>query len=508
MISSICIYSRSPFLAAAALTCLSIGFVPAACAQESRPLPPASTHALASGQAAKVDISALLVSDIHFDPFHDPARAKELVDAPVGQWRSILSAPLSANQQQAFDQLQQSCHARGADTPFALLRSGLQAMKARQPGAKFMTVSGDLIAHDFTCRYEKLFPSAAPGGYEAYVVKTIAFVMAEIRAAFPDMPIYMALGNNDSGCGDYQLTAGSGFLAQTGKVIAEGLPLSQKENALKEFGEGGYYSVTMAEPMRNTRLIVVNDVFLSTKYSTCDGKPDPAPAAEQMRWLEEQLKRAREAGQRVWLMGHIPPGIDPYSTVAKLRNVCGGQAPVMFLSSDKMADLMVEYADVMRLGIFGHTHMDEMRLLEPEGTSLNTAGERMTAIKLVPSISPVDGNNPSFTVARVDPYAATLEDYDVIAASNQTGVGTTWANEYDYAQTYHESEFSPLAEKKLIDEFKNDPTANTAASKEYLRNYFAGNTGRALTPFWPQYVCALSNHTAKGYASCVCFGAK
>jgi sphingomyelin phosphodiesterase acid-like 3 len=207
-------------------------------------------------------------------------------------------------------------------------------------------------------------------------------------------------------------------------------------------------------------------------------------------------------------MGHIPPGIDPYSTISRFRNVCGGQSPVMFLSSDKMADLMVEYADVMRLGIFGHTHMDEMRLLEPENMNSQTVGGRMTAIKLVPSISPVDGNNPSFTVARVDPSAATLEDYNVIAASNQTGVATTWAKEYDYAKTYHESEFSPTAEKKLIDEFKNDPAANTAASKEYLRNYFVGDMGRALTLFWPQYVCALGNHTAKGYATCVCSAPK
>ena len=80
-----------------------------------------------------------------------------------------------------------------------------------------------------------------------------------------------------------------------------------------------------------------------------------------------------QAGQRVWVMGHIPPGIDPVLNRRKVQDVCGGQAPVQFLSSDKMADLMVEYADVVRLGIFGHTHMDEMRLLEPEGSGAQAA---------------------------------------------------------------------------------------------------------------------------------------
>jgi sphingomyelin phosphodiesterase acid-like 3 len=381
-------------------------------------------------------------------------------------------------------------------------------MRARQPEAKFITVSGDLIAHAFNCRYATVFPNAAPGDYEAFVVKTMGFAMDELRAAFPGIPVYVALGNNDSGCGDYQLTAGSDFLAQAGKVIGEGLPAGERESALQQFGAGGYYSVTMAEPMRNTRLIVVNDVFLSPKYSTCAGREDPAPAAEEMRWLSGQLKQAREAGQRVWVMGHIPPGIDPFSTISKFRDVCGGQPPVMFLSSDKMADLMVDYADVMRLGLFGHTHMDEMRLLEPEGADAPAAAVHMTAIKLVPSISPVDGNNPSFTVARIDASSATLENYAVIAASNKTGIETAWAREYDYAQTYHEAQFSASTEKKLVDDFKADPVANKAESEAYLRGYFVGNMGRELTPFWPQYVCALDNYTAKGYAACVCSAPK
>ena len=381
-------------------------------------------------------------------------------------------------------------------------------MRARQPEAKFITVSGDLIAHGFPCRYAAVLPNAAPGDYEAFVVKTMAFLMEELRASFPGIPVYTALGNNDSGCGDYQLTAGSDFLSQAGKVIVEGLPAGEREGALQQFGAGGYYSVTMAEPMRKTRLIVVNDVFLSPKYSTCAGREDPAAAAEQMTWLSGQLKQAREAGQRVWVMGHIPPGIDPYSTISKFRDVCGGQPPVMFLSSDKMADLMVEYADVMRLGLFGHTHMDEMRLLEPEGADAQGTAPHMTAIKLVPSISPVDGNNPSFTEARINAVTATLENYDVIAASNKTGIGTAWAREYDFAQTFHEAQLTASTEKKLVDEFRADPVANRAESEAYLRDYFVGNMGRELTPFWPQYVCALDNYTAKGYAACVCSSQK
>ena len=457
-----------------------------------------------AGQA----IPALLVSDIHFDPFHDPARVKELVAAPVTEWQRILSAPASADQKQAFETLQQSCGARGVDTPWTLFASSLKAMGARQGDARFMTVSGDLIAHGFPCRYSNLFPDAKKGEYQAFVVKTLGFVVGELRAAFPGMPVYVALGNNDSGCGDYKLDAGSDFLAETGRIVAEGLPASQRAEVANEFGAGGYYAVTMAAPMRGTRLVVVNDLFLSGKYSTCGGKPDAAAGAAQLAWLETQLTEARAAGQKVWVMGHIPPGIDPYSTVAKFRDVCGGKAPVAFLASDKMAELLVEYADVVRLGIFAHTHMDEMRLLGPEGNEAASGGDRQVAVKLVSSISPVDGNIPTFTVARVDPSSAVLEDYDVIEASNQTGIDAIWTSEYNYGRTYHEMQFSASALKELIAGFKADGGAKTAQSQAYIRNYFVGDMSNELSPFWPEYACALDSYTAKGFAACVCSAAK
>jgi sphingomyelin phosphodiesterase acid-like 3 len=264
----------------------------------------------------------------------------------------------------------------------------------------------------------------------------------------------------------------------------------------------------MAKPLRAARLIVVNDLFLSGKYSSCEGKPDPAAATAQMSWLARQLSEARAAGQKVWVMGHIPPGIDPYSTVAKFRDVCGGKSPVTFLASEKMADLLVEHADVVRLGIFAHTHMDEMRLLEPSGSEQPGASAGQVAVKIVSSISPVNGNIPSFTAARINPSSAILKDYEVVEASNQTGIDAHWAIEYSYGQTYHESQFSPSNVSELIGKFKADGGAKTAESRAYIQNYFVGDMSREISPFWPEYICALDHYTAKDFAACVCSTAK
>ncbi len=488
---------------------LGFAFLPCVMAAQTATPPPhkQNTSAAQTSSGVNATIPALFISDIHFDPFHDPARVRQLVAAPLSQWSSILSRPPSPNQKQAFIAVQQTCSARGVDTPDPLLRSSLRAMRARQPDAKFMLVSGDLIAHAFSCRYTMLFPHATPAEYQSFVEKTIRYVVSQLRASFPRIPIYVALGNNDSACGDYRLDAGNNFLAATASIVATGLLASDRNAEIRDFSQTGNFSVTMAPPMQNTRLIVLDDLFMSKKYRSCAGQPDSAPADAEIAWLRYQLAQARQSGQKVWVMGHIPTGIDPYATARRLGAMCGHVNPVLFLSSTKLADLLIEYADIIRLGIFAHTHMDEIRLLQPENVTPDSASPAVV-IKMVPSISPVDGNDPSYTLARVNPATATLQDYQVVAASNHTGIATKWSVEYDFAQTFHQPQFSPSTVRALIAEFAADPDANTPVSQQYLRHYFIGDRSADLKPFWPQYVCALANHTVAAYAACVCAAAK
>jgi len=164
---------------------------------------------------------------------------------------------------------------------------------------------------------------------------------------------------------------------------------------------------------------------------------------------------------------------------------------------------MAGYGDVITLAIFAHTHMDELRLLKP------AAGDPQdgVAIKMVGSISPVNGNNPSFTVAEVNAATAQLMDYQVFVASNQTGVDTQWSEEYDFAQAYKEPAFTAATVADLVTGFKADPTAQSSASQSYIKNYGSGGGGtRAIGAFWQPYTCALRNDGADAFRSCVCQG--
>ncbi len=59
-------------------------------------------------------------------------------------------------------------------------------MHAQAGNAKFVILSGDLIAHNFSCKFAAVFPKAAPADYRAFVEKTIVYVMANLRPPFPE----------------------------------------------------------------------------------------------------------------------------------------------------------------------------------------------------------------------------------------------------------------------------------------------------------------------------------
>ncbi len=453
-------------------------------------------------------VPALLLSDIHLDPFHDPAKFSALLAAPATGWAAILYAPPSPTQAADFAHLQETCGARGIDTPAALLQSSLHAAHQQQPHPLLVTVSGDLMAHQFDCRFHTLTPHATDAEYSAFASKTVAFIVLQLRETFPRIPIYFALGNNDSGCNDYREDPGSDFLhADAVSFSSSVLSPSSRSAILHEFPRLGDYTVTLPAPIRNTRLIVLQDIFESKRYTTCSGASSDDATTKQIAWLHAQLAAARAAHVHVWVMAHIPPGIDSYANFAKHSDVCGGKDPEMFLASDILAKTLAEFPDVIRLALFGHTHMDEFRAFTtPTGT---------IPAKLVPSITPVNGNNPAFTLAEVEPSTATLKDYAVYSASNQTGIDTKWSEEYRFSTTYHLPDLSGASLEKLTSSFVDDKSGTSAASKAYQQFFYVGELGAAqgisasmkaaaMQIVWPTYACAIAHPDATSFRTCAC----
>jgi sphingomyelin phosphodiesterase acid-like 3 len=475
----------------------------------------------------------VMLSDIHLDPFHDPAKFDALRKAPATAWQSILGAPDSPTQMESFSRLADTCKAKGLDTPYALLRSALDAAHGTELHPLFVTVSGDLMAHQFDCKFHTLAPSATEADYAAFAAKTIAFVALQLRVTFAGAPVYLALGNNDSGCKDYREDPHSAYLREDALAVANDAKASGAARAeiVQDFSAYGDYSVALPAPIEHTRLIVLQDIFASKKYTRCNGDATTEPAQAQIEWLKAQLASARAVHEHVWVMAHIPPGVDAYATFTKAASahpeilasmlmptantppvdVCSMvKKPETFLADDALATAIEQNADVIRLVLFGHTHMDELRLYH------GAHGELVPG-RLTPSITPINGNHPSYTIAQVEPKTATIADYTVYFATSTAAQwgSATWAREYSYGETYHQPDLSGASVAAIMQAFRSDPAGDAPESLAYQRNFYAGNPlgdspvkaklkTQAMKVVWPLYTCAMTEPHTADFTSCVC----
>ena len=450
-------------------------------------------------------LPVVMLSDLHFDPFHDPEKVPLLAKASMSEWRSILTAPDSAEQATRFASMQEVCKAKdGTDAPYALLRGSLVAAKAQSPGAGFVTISGDLLVHDLDCRYRAAMGVAASTAEDqsasaAFAEKTTAFVMEQVEAAFPKIPVYFALGNNDSRCNHNRLDLHDEYLASSASAVVAGLRgvnAAERAAAERTFESGGYYSVTMPAPVRNLRLIVLNDIYMMPKFTDCAAREDRKGEQEQLAWLSKELDSAQLKKQRVWVLGHLPPSVNADASLSPRGSFCSSDRIVRFQDSEALATEMMAHSDAIKLGIFGHTHMDEFHVMTGVGSAI--------PIKVLASVSPVDGNLPSFTVGVVDLASATLADYSVYEASNRTGLGMQWSQEYDFNTAYREQGFTPSSLDNLIDRLRNDKAGTGPESQMYQTHFLKGSSGKKLSSSWPGYVCSLDHVTAEGFKTCVC----
>ncbi len=450
----------------------------------------------AAATLAHAQVPVVMLSDVHFDPFHDPAKLPQLRAEPVDRWPAILSAPATPTQAADLDALQTACNARALDTAWPLFQTTLRAAHDAERRPTFVTLSGDLLTHEFACRFQHLAPDASAQDLAAFAAKTVTFVMAQLRGAFPRTPVYGALGNNDSGCADYRESAGDAFLQTAAPTLATVATTPE-----------GDYSVLLPAPLQRTRLIVLQDIFESRQFTTCGDSADRSPEKSQIDWLRTQLADARAHGEHVWVMSHVPPGVDVYTSFRRYllqpAEMCNAK-PTPFLADTTLADALLDYADTVRLALFGHTHMDEIRLLHRDADGTPTA---TVPAKLVPSVTPFFSNHPAFLVATVDPQTAVLKDWRTIVSPGAEGSTPPWAEGYRFTIAYHLPDFSAASALKLADTFTADKLGQSPQSTTFRQHFYAGDVGLyalGLAQIWPAYACSIRNHRPSAVHSCIC----
>lgn len=440
--------------------------------------------------AAPPSRTGIFISDIHFNPLMDPAIVDTLAQAPASGWDAIFSG---SNQP--------TCATYNEDTNFALLQSALAAMQRQVPNPDIIFISGDLLVHDFQPYFNLVATDHSQAAYESFVNKTEQYLAIKLEQTFPNAQIAPTLGDWDTDTGSTAIYATPAFLAS----FASSWNAAVNRNGgapdfQTTFSSGGYYSTTIPiDP--DVRLIVF---YTQPWAAECTDTGNLGTV--ELNWFTGQLEDARSRGQRVWLLGHIPPGIDANTTAEnRSKGDSCTEAITPFWSdtySSQLYPLFTEYRDVITFGIFAHEHYDDFRLAR------DTSGNLLFGMKLPPSITPLH-NNPAFMKFSYDPAAGVITDttnwYLSNLASSPTAESAVWEPEYSFDDAYFQSAFDSNGVAGAVARILTLTDAQSVYTNYYPTLDPAGDPSGGLVPFLT-WGCALNNLTVADYSACYCGG--
>ncbi len=406
----------------------SIRFAATACIAIASTL--AATAATTDAPARGADRPWLFLSDVHYDTF--------------------ASASKPAN-------------VYSADTNPQLLGSFLAEAKRVAPDPPVVVIAGDFIAHD---------------ARRADSAKTMSYLARRFGAAYPHAQFLFTLGNNDSSCGDYAPPLGGDFLTRVARAWE---PLVDKNGSardfLRTFSRDGSYTATL--PRRGLRAVVINDNFFTVRYSgKCAKASTPG---DELSALRGALAGA-PVGSHNWVLFHVPPGIDAFST----SHLTHGLIVVPFLrprSRDEIVRAIADPRSHVALAIAGHTHKFAFRIVGD--------GPSSVPMLLVPSISPIFANAPSFLVA---PVAADGSLGDVV----QYGF-----DGHDWSRLGALSELGvPRFLPAYLRRLQADLLDGSAHRALFAALYEGGADSEISPRTWSVYACAATYFTDTAFERC------
>jgi len=288
-----------------------------------------------------------------------------------------------------YDSAQQDCRKNtsawpmgmmGCDPPLALMQStgrAAAAAAASVGGAEFTLFTGDFVRHG-----QHELPD--PAGNVTNTIRAVSHVLAGIGTR----QSMGALGNNDSPRGyELEITEDSDhnpWLFNVGEAMeGEGV---MSPRVFTNYSYGGFFE----EERGGLLLLTLNTIIYSVKHI-----PAPAPNQSlpvdpfgQLAWLRQRLEHAAAQGRPVWIVGHIPPGIETYGYTELWHSI--------YLKAYLDVVQAPGLSGAIACQLFGHVPADEFRLLP--GARAGTG-----PILLAGAISPIWRSNPAFRMVEYDP---------------------------------------------------------------------------------------------------------
>ncbi|CAJ1062700.1 acid sphingomyelinase-like phosphodiesterase 3b [Xyrichtys novacula] len=363
------------------------------------------------------------------------------------------------------------------DSPWHLISSSVYAMKDILPDPDFIVWTGDDTPH---------IPNEDLG--EEAVLGIIRNLTQLLKQVFPNTKVYSALGNHDYHPKS-QLPAAPNFMYdQIAGMWEDWLdPESQQT-----FKKGGYYTEKLLN-RTGFRMLVLNTNLYYDQNKLTTNMDDPAG---QFSWADQVLTDAAKNKEKVYIIGHVPPGF-----FEKKRN-----KPWFTPQFNKRyVDLIQKHHSVIFGQFFGHHHTDSFRMF------YNSGGSPVSTMFLSPGVTPwkttlpgvVDGaNNPGIRVFEYDTQTLLVKDV-VTYYLNLTYANAAqgrWEKEYRFTESFRVPDASPSSMHQALELIAKDPC--------YLQKYYEFNSvsydlTECDTDCRADHVCAAREVDFERYEHCV-----
>ena len=204
----------------------------------------------------------------------------------------------------------------------------------------------------------------------------------------------------------------------------------------------------------------------------------------ELHWLADQLDIAEKQHSHVWLVFHIPYGIDNYNTARRPSRITLFWQPIY---QQKLIKLLDQYSSEMITTIISsHIHMDGFQrhylIINP----------------FVSSISPIFGNNPSYKYYLYDKNNFKLENF-MVYYLDLAATPLLWKQEYNFNHHYQPNCVHCFVSQGLLAIYKYGQ-----AMQSYQRYYTISSKQLLITRHqWRYYWCGINNATPKSFHQCL-----
>lgn len=225
--------------------------------------------------------------------------------------------------------------------------------------------------------------------------------------------------------------------------------------------EANSSSYTTTDPSTGLRLISLNTNFWYVLNFWLYEPTMSRDPSNVLSWLVTQLQAAEDSGQRVWIFGHIPPGV----------------ADVFHDASSYFDQVIQRYDATIAATFYGHTHYDQLQLAYSDYTAQSADNADMVAY-IAPSLTPTSGH-PAFRAYAVDPVTFGVLDYTQYFANMSTDTyqtsGPSWAPLYSAKALYGAALTPPVtdAAAELTPAFWHAVTEAFEADDDLFQTYVA-----------------------------------